>query len=101
MEGERGRKKRGLVFPLPLPSLLRPPAVDCRFIFSQDDGSDEEETKKTKKKSDSKKRKTEKCEGNGLSKTDKLAEMEFIDSAVKATKEVKKSKKEKKKKKQK
>ena len=79
--------------------------VTVIFIFAQDNDSDSmdliKEEKKREKKSNSKKNKSEECERNGSSETDNLAEMEFIDNAVKATKAVKKTKKEKKKKKQK
>lgn len=58
------------------------------------------ENKKRKKHSGSNKSTAKKCERNGSSEADTLTEMEFIDSAIKATKALKKSKKEQKKKKQ-
>lgn len=58
--------------------------------------------KKTKKEqSASKKIKTKKSEKDGSGEQDKLADLEFINGAIKATKSAKKSKKEQKKKKQK
>lgn len=75
------------------------------YCFSQesdDDGEESVETsferKTSKERSGHKKSKTKKYEG---SERDDLAELEFVNSALKATKAVKRAKKEQKKKKQK
>ena len=80
---------------------------DCCLI--QDDDSDNVDTggefkkkkEKKKKKFESKKGKTENSDLNSLDDEDNFAEMEFINSVIKATKAVKKSQNEKRKKRQK
>jgi len=50
------------------------------------------ENKKRERPSEDKKCKTKKCKGDHSSERDSLAELEFINNAIKATKAVKKSK---------